>query len=245
MNGKVALVTGGTRGIGAAIAIALARHGCQVLVTARSNEGFDSFASTVDNDIIDQINFMACDFEDTQQVSFLEKHLHKTNIDILINNAGINKIAAAADIDPDDFARIQRVNVEVPFLLSRAVIQQMSKNKWGRIVNITSIFGTVSKPQRLSYSTSKFALHGMTCALALEVAKDNVLVNAVGPGVIETDLTRDVLGADGIDRISRDIPMGRLGKPEEVAQLVVFLASAENTYLTGQQLIIDGGYTSA
>jgi len=140
---------------------------------------------------------------------------------------------------------IQRVNVEVPFLLSKAVVSGMAKRQWGRIVNITSIFGTVSKSQRLSYSTSKFALHGMTCALALEYAKDNVLVNAVGPGVIETELTRNVLGKEGIDRVSKDIPIGRLGQPEEVARLVAFLAGEDNSYLTGQQIIIDGGYTSA
>ena len=244
-NNKKAVVTGGTRGIGAAIAEALATRGCHVLVTARSDQSFEQFSSTLNKDIADRIEFLACDFDDNHQVAAMEKYLGDNDIDILINNAGINKIALASDIDHEDFARIQKVNVEVPFRLSKAVVKGMAERKWGRIVNITSIFGTVSKSQRLSYSTSKFALHGMTKALALDFAKDNVLVNAVGPGVIETELTRNVLGKDGIEKISLDIPMGRLGQPEEIAKLVLFLASDENTYLTGQQLIIDGGYTSA
>ena len=245
MDGKRALVTGGTRGIGAAITLALASRGYHVQVTARSSASFDDFMEATDGDLTHNIDFMACDFESAQQVATLEEHLRETDVDILINNAGINKISPVSDIHIDDFALIQRVNVEVPFLLSKAVVSGMAKRQWGRIVNITSIFGTVSKSQRLSYSTSKFALHGMTCALALEYAKDNVLVNAVGPGVIETELTRNVLGKEGIDRIGKDIPIGRLGQPEEVARLVAFLASEDNSYLTGQQIIIDGGYTSA
>ena len=121
----------------------------------------------------------------------------------------------------------------------------MASRNWGRIVNITSIFGTVSKAHRVSYSTSKFALHGMTKALALDYATRGVLVNAVGPGVIETTLTRNVLGDNGVKQIMADIPVGRLGQPEEVARLVVFLASEANGYVTGQQIVIDGGYTSA
>jgi len=242
---RKALVTGGTRGIGAAITRTLVAAGCHVTVTARSDQSFADFLDTLANADKPQVAFICCDFENDADVMALESDVKEGAFDILINNAGINKIALTGDIELDDFTRLQKVNVEVPFRLSKAVIANMAIQKWGRIVNLTSIFGSVSKSMRASYSTSKFGLHGMTKAMALDCAKDNILINAVGPGVIETELTRNVLGADGIKMMSENIPMGRLGQPEEVAQLVAFLASEANSYLTGQQIIIDGGYTSA
>ena len=244
MQGKLALVTGGTRGIGAAISKALLASGCTVIVTARTKSSFDSFIIGIQDSHLNRVSFLACDFENETDVQALEEVV-SLGTDILINNAGINSIALAAEIATADFVRIQRVNVEVPFRLSKAAVTGMAARKWGRIVNITSIFGLVSKSQRLSYSTSKFALNGMTRALALDYAEDNVLVNAVGPGVIETDLTHKILGNAGIAALTKNIPIGRLGTPEEIARLVIFLAIEDNTYLTGQQIIIDGGYTSA
>ena len=120
----------------------------------------------------------------------------------------------------------------------------MKVKQFGRIINIGSIFGHVSKEYRFAYSTSKFALYGLTKSFAVELAKDNVLVNCIAPGFVDTDLTKEVLGSKGTADIVKRIPMGRLAQPEEIAGLARFLCSAENTYLTGQQIIIDGGFTS-
>jgi 3-oxoacyl-[acyl-carrier protein] reductase len=245
LEGKVAMVTGGSRGIGAAIAMLLLEAGCEVAVTATTEKSLACFRERVSGPLQEKLKLISCDFEDEQQVKNIEVQLHQLQVDILINCAGINQIGLAENVSHDDFSRIQKVNVTAPFRLCKAAISGMAARNWGRIVNITSIFGTVSKAHRISYSTSKFALSGMTKALALDYASKGVLVNAVGPGVIETELTLNILGDRGVNEIKADIPLGRLGRPEEVAKLVVFLASVENGYITGQQIIIDGGYTCA
>jgi len=167
------------------------------------------------------------------------------SIDILVNNSGINKISPFEEIDPEDFARIQQVNVTAPFLLCQAVIPAMKAKSWGRIVNVSSIWSIIGKPQRSSYAASKSALVGMTTTLAAEVARDGILANCVSPGPIDTELTRNVLGEDGMREIAKDIPMNRLGRAEEVAALIVWLAGSENTYISGQNIAIDGGFTRA
>jgi NAD(P)-dependent dehydrogenase (short-subunit alcohol dehydrogenase family) len=234
LAGRTALVTGATRGIGAAIARRLTADGAEVIATGTQprTEAPEGCAE-----------YRAVDFSDTAAIESFADEIAGRGVDVLVNSAGINAIDPFAEIAPHDFDRIQAVNVRAPFLLSRAVLPGMRERSWGRIVNIGSIFGTVSKAERGSYSISKFALDGMTAALAAEVARDGVLVNTVSPGVIETELTRDVLGIDGIEEIIRSIPIGRLGKPDEVAALVAWLAGPENTYLSGQNVLIDGGFT--
>jgi NAD(P)-dependent dehydrogenase (short-subunit alcohol dehydrogenase family) len=163
--------------------------------------------------------------------------------DILVNNAGINRNAPFAEIDPDDFAEIQRVNLIAPMLLCRAVTPGMRRNGWGRVVNICSIWSKVVRPGRASYAASKFGLDGLTAALAAEVAADGVLVNAVSPGFIDTELTRQTVPADQIAALAAEVPIGRLGRPEEIAALVAWLAGPDNTYVSGQNIAIDGGFT--
>jgi len=230
---KKALVTGGTRGIGAAIAIRLRDDGAEVTVTGTrpAAEAPDGCA------------YLGADFADAEATRRVAGEVAEKDFDILVNNAGINKIGPFDSIDPADFDRIQQVNVHAPFLLCRAVVPSMRRRKWGRIVNITSIFGVVSKELRASYSTSKFALDGMTAALAAEVAADGILANCVSPGFIDTDLTRGILGEAGIAELVKRVPIGRLGKPEEIAAFVAWLVSGENSYISGQNLVIDGGFT--
>jgi 3-oxoacyl-[acyl-carrier protein] reductase len=163
-------------------------------------------------------------------------------LSVLVNSAGINKVGSLEDYDLEDFARIQQVNVTAPFLLCRAVVPGMRKRAFGRIVNITSIFGLVSRAGRSAYSASKFALFGLSRALALEVAADNILVKCLAPGFVETDLTRQTLGATGLREIVTRIPLGRLAQPEEIAHYIRFLVSEDNTYMTGQTLVVDGGF---
>ena len=136
-----------------------------------------------------------------------------------------------------------RVNLRTPFQLCQAVIPNMKNNNWGRIVNLTSIFGNITKEYRASYSSSKFGLDGMTAALSAEVSEFGILANSVGPGFIDTDLTRNVLGDKGIAKIQKSIPMKRLGRVDEIASLVSWLVSEENTYISGQNLMIDGGFS--
>lgn len=235
MTMKKALVTGGTRGIGAAIAKELSAAGFQVTITGTSASGKAPQGC----------RFRACDFSDPYLVEDLARGVGRIGYSVLVNNAGINKIANLADYDPADFSRIQQVNLQAAFRLCAAVVPGMRRKRYGRIVNITSIFGVVSKAGRSAYSASKFGLFGMTRALALEVAADNVLVNCVAPGFVDTDLTRGILGPAGMREMAEQIPLGRLGRPEEIAHVVKFLAGPENTYITGQNIVVDGGYTCA
>jgi NAD(P)-dependent dehydrogenase (short-subunit alcohol dehydrogenase family) len=233
MKGKTALVTGGTRGIGFAIAEKLRDQHVEVIVTG----------TTADNHGPDGCEYRAIDFTDLPATKSFADDMAEMGIDILVNNAGINVISPFAEIDLDDFLKIQQVNVTAPMLLCRAVIPAMKSKSWGRIVNISSIWGKIAKEQRGPYGASKFAIDGMTAALAAEVAKYGVLANCVSPGFIETDLTTQVLGEQGIRDIIKQVPVGRLGQPVEVAAFVGWLAGVENTFISGQNIAIDGGFT--
>lgn len=228
-----ALVTGGTRGIGAAIASELLKAGHELFVTGKSPHGRGPEGST----------YLQCDFSDPAAVEAFAATIADLDLSVLVNNAGINKVAPVAEYSHTDFYLIQQVNVIAPFMLCRAVISGMRRRSFGRIVNITSIFGVVSKAGRSAYSASKGGLLGLSRALALEVAADNILVNCVAPGFVDTGLTRDVLGTAGMAEMAVQIPMGRLAQPAEIARYVLFLASEENTYMTGQNIVVDGGFT--
>lgn len=229
-----ALVTGGTRGIGAATAVALRDAGLDVVVTG----------TTVDGPRPQGCGYLQAEFSDTQHAAAFAAQIADAEFSVLVNNAGINKIGPLADYTLADLERILQVNLVAPFLLCRAVVPGMRARRYGRIVNITSIWGVVSKAGRSAYSSSKFGLFGLTRALALEVAADNVIVNCVAPGVVETELTRQTLGEAGIADLVRQVPAGRMARPEEIARYVRFLAGEENTYMTGQTLVVDGGFTS-
>jgi NAD(P)-dependent dehydrogenase (short-subunit alcohol dehydrogenase family) len=233
LTGRSALVTGGTRGIGEAIARRLVKEGASVLVTGTRLDGIPPPGCS----------YRAIDFEDTAATEAFAQEAAEMGFDILINNAGINVISPFEEVDPKDFDRIHRVNVRAPFLLCRALIPRMRERGWGRIVNLSSIFGKVSREHRAAYSASKFGLDGMTAALAAEVAADGILANCVAPGFIDTDLTRRILGEQGIAALMARIPIKRLGTVEEIAAFVVWLAGPENTYISGQNIAIDGGFT--
>ena len=231
-KGKVVFLTGATRGIGAAVYSALISAGATVIGSGTGQQrpiGFEEYYKA--------------DFSTLEGIYECANYLRTLQPDILINNAGINKNAPFLDIDPEDFLRIQQVNLFAPFCLSQAVIPGMKSNGWGRIVNVSSIWGKISKEYRASYSASKFALDGITVALALEHAADGILANCVAPGFTDTELTREMLGNIGIAQLLAKVPIGRMASPEEIAKLIVWLASPENTYITGQNIAIDGGFT--
>ena len=233
MTKKKALVTGGTRGIGAASAQALFEAGYEVFASGTSPTGQAPKGC----------KYLTCDFSDASALEFFAAEVARLDLDVLVNNAGINKIGPLSDYDLADFSRIQQVNVMAPFVLCRAVVPGMQKRRWGRIVNITSVFGVVSKVGRSAYSASKSSLLGLSRALALEVATDNVLVNCLAPGFVDTELTQRILGEKGISDIVATVPMGRLAATQEIARYVLFLVSEENTYMTGQNIVVDGGFT--
>lgn len=233
LTGRKALVTGGTRGIGRAIAARLSADGAAVTVTGTRPEGAAPEGCA----------YEAVDFADAAASADFAARMGGLGFDILVNNAGINKVAPFAEIATEDYLRIQQVNVTAPFLVTRAVVPGMVAKGWGRIVSIGSIWGLIGKEHRGSYCPTKFALDGMTVALAAEVAQFGVLVNCVAPGFIDTELTRTNLGEAGIATLVAQVPVRRLGTPDEVAAFVAWLAGPENTFISGQTIAIDGGFT--
>jgi NAD(P)-dependent dehydrogenase (short-subunit alcohol dehydrogenase family) len=164
-------------------------------------------------------------------------------VDILVNNAGVNRLGSSAEITGAEFAALLQVNLIAPLRLIAAIADRMKQQSYGRIVNIGSIWGSVSRERRVAYSASKAGLMGLTRALAIELAPWNILVNLVAPGYVDTDLTRQNNSPAEIQAIEQTIPLRRLAKPEEIAECVAFLCSERNTYVTGQALTVDGGFT--
>ena len=237
---KVALITGGTKGIGLEIANVFYAKGIKVIISGTNKEKIAEINSKKDP------NFYAYEANFSNEISLKSflKEVEKINqIDILVNNAGINKIDEFTNTLSEDFKMIQSVNVKAPYEISKTVVSKMKKNKFGRIVNISSIFGKLSKSKRSLYSISKFGLHGLTVALSAELSKKNILTNTVSPGFINTDLTKKILSKDEMKKLAKNIPLGRFGEPQEIAKLVYFLCSEENSYISGQNIFIDGGFT--
>jgi 3-oxoacyl-[acyl-carrier protein] reductase len=226
-------VTGGTRGIGAAIAARLVTDGVSVTVTGTRGDGHGPEGTA----------YLPIDLSNRSAVDAFAAEVSAADYDVLINNAGINKVSAFHEIAPDDFDRIHEVNLRSAFILCRAVVPGMRARGYGRIVNVASIFSVISKERRASYSASKFGLDGLTAALAAEVAKDGILANSVSPGFVDTELTRGILGEAGMAELAARVPIGRFAQPNEIAALVAWLAGPDNTYLSGQNVVIDGGFT--
>ena len=231
---KRVFITGASRGIGASIASAYQAEGAFVIGTQTQN-------NDTNNDVCSE--WYIADFSDENQSVGCADYLRSQDIDVLVNNAGFNTNENFSSIDLDVFKNIQQVNLLAPFLLCQAAVEGMEKKGWGRIVNISSIFGKISKAGRAAYSASKFALDGLTVAISAEYSSRGVLANCLAPGFIDTSLTRTMLSnAEIMDLVSR-VPIGRLGEVNEIANLVLWLSSAENTFTTGQNIAIDGGFT--
>lgn len=242
LEGKVALVTGGTRGIGKSIVDQLLISGAQVIATGTNSETIEKLNKENNNSLLTYLQLNLNDSENVQ--SFLKKILDYSKVDILINNAGINIVSEAIEIKEKDFQKIQEVNVQGPFLLSKVLGAKMIQNRWGRIINIASIWSVVTRPGRLAYSASKMGLLGINKTLAVEWAKHDVLVNAVSPGFTLTELTETTNTKEELEVIKNKIPQNRMASPKEIAMTVIFLASELNTYIVGQNITIDGGYTA-
>lgn len=230
-EGQVVLITGGTRGIGREIAAEYAALGAETIITGR-----DEFAGG-------DFHFLSVDFTDAASVdAFLSRLESMDRIDVLVNNAGINRINPIDETKREDWEAIRAVNLDGPFLVTRAVSRIMKRQRYGRIVNIASIFGVISKAGRVLYSMSKYGLRGLTVGSAIDLAPYGVLVNTVSPGFVQTELTRSILSQAEIEELARQVPVGRFAEPAEIARVVLFLTSRQNTYLTGQNIVVDGGF---
>ncbi len=234
-SGKKVFITGASRGIGASIATTFRNQGAFVVGTKTSNE------STQKEIICDE--WVISDFSNEDEIFLCADAIKSIGIDILINNAGFNVNAPFAEIDLNVFKKIQQVNLLAPFILCQASVEYMKCQSWGRIVNVSSIFGKISKEGRASYSASKFALDGLTVALSAEYSEFGIMANCISPGFFDTDLTRRMLSSTDIAYLTSIVPARRLGKVSEIAHLVAWLSSEENTFLTGQNIAIDGGFT--
>jgi 3-oxoacyl-[acyl-carrier protein] reductase len=229
---KNILITGASRGIGKSIAKEFHKLGANILGT-----------STTKSLKKNRFELIKVNFFNKKELKIFCDYLKNKKIDILINNAGINKISSIENININDVRNILYINLEIPTLITSIVSKNMIKKKNGKIINISSIFGLISKEKRSSYSSSKFGILGLTKSSALDLANKNILINSISPGFIDTDLTRKILKISGMKKIAKTIPMRRLGDIKEVANLSIFLASNYNTYITGQNIVIDGGFT--
>jgi len=232
---KTAIVTGATRGIGRAIAERLQQAGMNVVVCGRSEALLAEFDHP-------QILPVKADISKTDDVEQLVKTTleHFNRIDVLVNNAGITKDNLLMRMGDQDWDQVIQVNLTGTFYLCRAVIRQMLKQRYGRIVNISSIVGVTGNPGQANYAAAKAGVIGLTKSLAKEVASRQILVNAVAPGYIDTEMTR-VLSDKQKAEITKLIPLGRVGEVSDVAELVHFLVSDANQYITGQVIHVDGG----
>jgi len=238
LTGKTALVTGASGGIGEAVALALHAQGAAVALSGTRREKLDEVAGKLGS----RVHVLPCDLKDRAQVSALVGQAEAAlgQLDILVNNAGVTKDNLFMRMKDEEWDDVIAVNLTSAFILCRSALRNMMKRRYGRIVNIASISGVMGNPGQGNYAASKAGLVGMTKSLAREVASRNITANCIAPGFIETPMTH-ALNEKQTEAIAATIPSGVLGKPEDIAAAVVFLASGEARYITGETLHINGG----
>ena len=241
LNEKLVLVTGASRGIGKAIALTLGSSGATVIGTATSEAGADNISKMlVDNEISGK--GLVLDVTDNDQISSLGESIKKDfgSIDILVNNAGITRDNILLRMKEDEWEDIINTNLSSVYKMSKSVLRGMIKKRSGRIISITSVVGAMGNAGQSNYAAAKAGMIGFTKSLAREVGVRGITVNAIAPGFIETDMT-DSLPDEQKEALAGQIPMGRLGTADEIAQAVLFLAEDSGSYITGQTLHVNGG----
>lgn len=232
---KTVVITGASRGIGAAIAERFKTDGWFVIGT--STKGCPESHASVDRWC--ELNLVS----EESTVAFCRSLGSLISLDAFINNAGINIIKRQSEVTLDDYSCIHKVNLSGPYFAARAAAMRMAELGGGRIVNIASIWSVITREQRTLYTTMKTALSGLTRAMAVEWAPENILVNTVSPGFVATELTRQSLAGEQYEQMKSYIPLGRFAEPAEIANVVAFLCGEGNTYLTGQNIVVDGAFS--
>lgn len=237
MQGRVAVITGASRGLGRAMAVALGRAGARLALVSRNSTPFDQEG-------IEAASF-ACDVSREDQVGALEKAVIERfgTVDILINNAGVNVRKSVTDFTLEEWNRVIGTNLTGAFLMCRAFVPHMKGKGYGRIVNMTSMMSHISLPGRTAYSASKAGLLGLTRALALELASEGITVVGISPGPFATEMNKPLLNDPQVNReFTTRIPVGHWGNPEDIGALALYLCSDAASFLTGTDIVIDGGW---
>ena len=241
LENKVALITGGSRGIGKAIALELAQQGAFVYATATSQSNADTISAYLAEQGFSGKG-VVLDVAEKESISGLLEMLKSNNNypDIIVNNAGIAQDNLLLRMKDDEWNNVINTNLNSIYHLSKPLIKPMLKKRWGRIINISSVTALMGNPGQCNYAAAKAGMIGFSKALALEVASRNITVNVVAPGFIETDMTKS-LAEEQREIINKNIPMGRMGQPEDIAAVVSFLASPAACYVTGETIQVSGG----
>lgn len=242
LSNKTAIVTGSTRGIGLAIATLLAKANANVVISGRSQEKCDEISKTLlpvgSGKIIGISADVSCSDSAKRLISSAIEHFE--SIEILVNNAGITKDNLILRLTEDDFDQVIKTNLNSVFYTTKAVIRPMLRKKYGKIINISSVVGLIGNPGQTNYAASKAGIFGLTKSTAKEVGKKGITCNVIAPGFIKTDMIES-LPEDHIDTIIQSVPLARLGSPEDIANIVLFLASDLSNYITGEIITVDGG----
>lgn len=240
-NNQKVLITGATRGIGKAAAELFLKKGASVIGTGTSDECPDKAKLN----LIGDYQYLKADFSNKKGITdFIDLLDTLPRIDACINNAGINRLHDLEDIPDDAYEEVMSVNLHAPVRICRYLAKRMKKQEYGRVVNVASIWSVITKPKRTIYTISKSAIIGLTKTMSVELAPYGITVNAISPGFTMTELTESTLSQEEIDNLAEQVPARRFADPKEMGEVMLFLCSKENSYMTGQNIIVDGGFTN-